>query len=162
MLGTTYHRKGLRGWSGAGPRGRRLDGRGPGRPRPLPPALSPRLQVCEAAVGAENLAPQPAPHRARPAPGSMGPPLCAARPAPRRARSPPCGQVKEAGGPEGRRRLLAGMRGRELLGVGGIGSRNSTVLGARISEPLYPRGWGKGYKDVWFLEKSGGLGHLDT
>lgn len=113
-------------------------------------------------MGAENLPPQPAPHRARPAPGSMGPPLCAARPAPRRARSPPCGQVKEAGGPEGRRRLLAGMRGRELLGVGGIGSRNSTVLGARISEPLYPRGWGKGYKDVWFLEKSGGLGHLDT
>lgn len=47
---------------------RRLCGRGPNKPRPRPPALSLSLQVCETAVGAEGLAPQPAPGRAWPAP----------------------------------------------------------------------------------------------
>ena len=48
--------------------GRRLRGRGSSRPRPRPPALSPRIQVCEASAGAESLVPQPSP------PAEPGPP----------------------------------------------------------------------------------------
>lgn len=48
-------------------------------------------------MGEESLAPQPAPRRARAAPGPMGPPLCAAGPAPRRAQSPPHSQVMRLG-----------------------------------------------------------------
>ena len=48
--------------------GRRLRGRGSSRPHPRPPALSPRIQVCEASAGAESLAPQPA------RPAEPGPP----------------------------------------------------------------------------------------
>lgn len=52
--------KGRRGGRGAGPRGRRLGGRGSADTAPAC-RRGPRVyQVCEAAVGAENLPPQPA------------------------------------------------------------------------------------------------------
>lgn len=81
---------------GAGPARGGGDWVGGAPQTPPPPASAVRASPSLRGRGGrgEPSATARAPRRARPAPGSMGPPLRAARPAPRRARSLPRGQVR--------------------------------------------------------------------
>lgn len=86
-------------------------------------------------------------------------PLHAARPAPRRARSLLCGQVTGlAVLPVGEACRLAGGG---LLGPGGMGGWNSSVLGATGSGQGYPEAGGRGAR-VFGSWRNLGLGDLDA
>lgn len=115
-----------RGW----PEGAETGWAGLRRHRPRLPARSARLPSLRGRGGrGEPAATTRAPRRARPAPGSMGPPLCAARPALRRARSLPRGQVRALwvlrGGDAGRQ--AGGIL--ELLGPEETGGRTPVCGG---------------------------------
>lgn len=136
---------------------------------PRLPARSARLPSLRGRGGrGEPSATARAPRRARPAPGSMGPPLCAARPAPRRARSLPRGQVRAlwvlrvgtpGGGQEGTgNSWVLKKQGAATPVCRGLGYQDACILrlGEGVHGCLGPGeigGWVPGHQ---------GLGHLGT